>query len=106
MRQPQRARGGCRAVVMKAAQQRGDAPLPRTQELLEVVEQGTKRREDTLVIFDFMIEVDAPRETFAPHEPPARIGAPAEQPVEIGKPGDPETFGEPRARQAHELAER
>ena len=35
------------------------------------------------MIFDFMIEIDAPAITLAPREPPARIGAPAEQPVEI-----------------------
>src|SRR5687767_11654870 len=103
MRQPQRTRGGRGAVMVKATQQRGDAPLPRAQELLEVVEQGTKCREDAFVIFDFMIEIDASCETLALDEPPARIGTPAEQPIEIGKPRDTETFGEPRARQAQEL---
>ena len=42
-RQPQRAGRRRGAIVMETALQRGDAALPRAQELLELVEQGPQR---------------------------------------------------------------
>ena len=91
---------------MEAALQRGDATLPRAQELFELVQQRPQGLEDAFVIFDFMIEIEASAISLAPHETAARVGTPPEQAVEIGEPRDTETLGEPRARQAHELAQR
>ena len=104
--QPQRARRRRRAVVMETALQRGDAALPRAQELLELIEQGPQRFEDAIVIFDFMIEIEAPHVTLAPREPPPRIGAPPQQAIEIRQRCRTETPGKPGARQAQQLAER
>ena len=58
------------------------------------------------MIFDFMIEIEASAISLAPHEAATRIGTTPEQAVEIGEPLDTESLGEPRARQAHELAQR
>ena len=92
--------------MMETALQRGDAALPRAQELLEFFQQGLQGLEDAFVIFDFMIEIEASAISLAPHEAATRIGTPPEQAVEIGEPLDTESLGEPRARQAHELAQR
>ena len=58
------------------------------------------------MIFDFMIEIEAPAITLAPREPAARIGTPPEQAVQIGEQRRTETPGEPGAWQAQQLAER
>ena len=58
------------------------------------------------MIFDFMIEIHAPRVTFAPRDPPARIGAPPLQAIQICQKRRTETLGKPGARQAQQIAER
>src|SRR5688572_18905778 len=105
MGQPQRARGGRGAIVMETALQRGDATLPRAQELLELCKQRPQCLEDAFVIFDFMLEIEASAISLAPYEAAPRIGTTPEQAVEIGEPLDTESLGEPCARQAHELAQ-
>ncbi len=91
---------------MKTALQRGDAALPLAQELFELIEQRPEDFEDAIVIFDFMIEVEAPHVTLAPREPPPWIGAPPQQAIEIRQRCRTETPGKPGARQAQQLAER
>ena len=91
---------------METALQRGDATLPGTQELLELCKQRPQGLEDAFVIFDFMIEIETSAIALSSHEAATRIGTTPEQAVEIGEPLDTESLGEPRARQAHELADR